>query len=205
MPRARRAGIRHLPDTRQPASGVSPGMHDFFKGLLLVALAGASACSGGVKDGDETAGAAGEAGAGDDNGSCKPGDQDGIVGGTNTVLLNVSDTSFGVGGVTSGSTQRNIAVQNLSNVKLTITNIGTKTHDFKVACIATSLLAGCPTLSCFPAAANVDAILPGKSATVVFQTPAVEGAYQFISDEPGDTSTDADGKLTGLVGEFVLM
>jgi hypothetical protein len=32
--------------------------------------------------------------------------------------------------------------------------------------------------------------------TVTFQTPAVEGEYQFTSDEPGDEA---------LIGEFVLL
>jgi hypothetical protein len=39
----------------------------------------------------------------------------------------------------------------------------------------------------------------------VFVTPAVEGAYPFTSDEPGDTTAGSDGTETGLVGEFVLM
>ena len=34
---------------------------------------------------------------------------------------------------------------------------------------------------------------------------AVEGAYPFVSNEPGDTQTSSDGSVTGLVGKFVLM
>ncbi|MEO6603851.1 MAG: hypothetical protein ABIQ16_28465 [Polyangiaceae bacterium] len=128
--------------------------------------------------------------------SCMPDDQDGIVGGNNTVLLTVSDTDFAVGGVNSGSTQRNISVQNNGNVTLTLTNVGSKPHSFHVACRATDLPAGCPQTSCFPDIATVPAIEPGDSVTVMFQTPAVEGEYQFTSDEPGDED---------LLGQFVLI
>ncbi len=136
--------------------------------------------------------------------SCSPGDQDGVVGGKNVVLMNVSDTAFAVGGVDSGSDQRNIAVQNLSIVMLTLTNVGTKPHDLVVQCIPTGLPAGCPTESCFPPSANISALSPAQSAATTFTTPAVEGAYQFISDVPGDTQTDSSGVVGGLVGEFVL-
>lgn len=143
--------------------------------------------------------------ASDDNGSCRSDDQDGAVGGNNTVLLNVSDTGFAVGGVNSGSTQPNIAVQNSSNVKLTLTNVGTTPHSLHIACIPTYLPASCPALSCFPEAANIPAMAPGERVTVSFMTPATEGAYQFISEEPGDTEIGLDGQLTGIVGQFVLM
>jgi hypothetical protein len=156
--------------------------------LIGLILAGATACS-----------------SSDSDDKCNPGDADGVVGGNNIVLLNVSDTGFAVGGVTSGSTEPNISVQNLSNVTLTLTNVGTTPHDFHIACIPTGLPAGCPTMSCFPDNANIPSLAPGDSATVSFATPAVEGAYQFTSDEAGDTSTGADGGITGLVGEFVLM
>jgi hypothetical protein len=165
-----------------------------------LALAGTSACS---SDKSSTGGDGGE--GGDNDNSCNPGDADGLVGGTNTVKLSITDTTFAVGGVGSGSTQRNITVQNYATVNLTINNEGTKPHDFQIACIPTGLPAGCPTMSCFPDNASVPAIAPGDSVTVTFVTPAVEGTYQFISDEPGDTSTDKDGNVTGLVGAFVLM
>jgi len=121
------------------------------------------------------------------------------------VLLNVSDTGYAVGGVDSGSTQPNVAVQNRSNVTLKLTNVGTRPHSLYIACIPTGLPAGCPSMSCFPDDANIPALAPGDNATVTFATPAVEGAYQFTSNEDGDTRADADGGLTGLVGEFVLM
>jgi hypothetical protein len=140
----------------------------------------------------------------DDGDACNPGDQDGVVGGSNVVLLNVSDTAFAVGGVDSGSTEPNIAVQNLSNVILTLTNVGTKPHDLQIDCIPTGLPANCPAMSCFPDNANIPPLAPGASTTATFATPAVEGAYRFVSDEDGDTSANAGG-VTGLVGEFVLM
>jgi hypothetical protein len=161
--------------------------HKLFLGLGLTLL---GACSGQASD---------------DRASCNPGDQDGVVGSNARVLLNVSDTAFAVGGVNSGSTQPNIAVQNSSNVTLTVTNVGTKPHSLHVACIPTGLPAGCQLLSCFPDSANIPAIAPGTSVTVTFATPALEGAYQFTSEEPGDTSTDAEGGVTGLVGEFALL
>jgi FtsP/CotA-like multicopper oxidase with cupredoxin domain len=142
---------------------------------------------------------------GDDNDSCNPDDADGIVGGVNTVKVSVSDTAFAVGGVNSNSTEPNIGVQNSSTVNLTVTNTGTKPHDFKVVCIPSGLPAGCEQTSCFPDMANIPAIAPGDRVTVTFNTPAVEGTYQFYSDEDGDTSAGGEGNYTGLVGEFVLM
>jgi hypothetical protein len=136
---------------------------------------------------------------------CTPNDQDGVVGDKITVLLNVSDTGYAVGGVDSGSTQPNVAVQNRSQVTLTLTNVGSKPHSLYIACIPTGLPAGCPAMSCFPDDANIPALAPGERSTVTFATPAVEGAYPFTSHEDGDTLADADGGVTGLVGEFVLM
>lgn len=164
-------------------------------GLLL-----ASACSSDAK----TSSGGGEAGDDGDD-ACQPDDQDGVVGGNNVVLMNVSDTGFAVGGVNSGSMQPNIAVQNTSNVKLTITNVGTKVHSFYIDCRPSELPEGCPQTSCFPDEANIPAIEPGEKATVEFETPAVEGAYRFTSQEEGDTTEGEDGELTGLVGQFVLI
>ncbi len=166
-----------------------------FRVLFLgFALALPSACSSDASDKN------------DDGDSCQPDDQDGVLGGTNTVLLNVSDTGFAVGGVDSGSTQPNITVQNSSTVKLTVTNVGTTPHSFVVACIPSGLPASCnlPT-SCFPEAAHIPALDPGAKVSVTFMTPPVEGAYPFTSDVDGDTTTDKDGNVTGLVGEFNLM
>jgi hypothetical protein len=140
----------------------------------------------------------------DDNSSCNPGDADGVVGGVNTVKVSVSDTAFTVGGVDSNSTESNIAVENSSAVRLTVTNTGTQLHSFKIACIPSGLPVSCEQMSCFPDAANITAIAPGDSFTVTFSTPAVEGTYQFFSDEDGDTSAGGEGNYSGLVGEFVL-
>ncbi len=128
--------------------------------------------------------------------SCAPGDQDGINEQSETVLLTVSDTAFAVGGVDSGSTERNITSQNSSLITLTLTNVGTKPHDLVIGCIPTGLPAGCPTTSCFPKGANFAPLAPGASMTTSFTTPAVEGAYSFTSDVAGDGA---------LIGEFVLM
>jgi hypothetical protein len=126
---------------------------------------------------------------------CAPDDADGLVGGHTTVLVSVSDTGYAVGGVGSGSTQPNIAVQNSSSVTLTVTNVGRMPHGFRVACIPTGLPAGCPRQSCFPDGASIASIAPGDSVTVTFTTPAVEGAYAITSDQPGDAA---------LLGQFVL-
>jgi hypothetical protein len=132
-----------------------------------------------------------------DNGAsgCTPDDKNGQVGGKNTVLLTVSDTAFAVGGVDSGSTQRNITIENSSEVALTLTNVGTKPHSFVVQCIPSELPAGCSQTSCFPKEANIPAVEPGGSASATFNVPAVEGVYPFSSDLPGDET---------LVGQFVL-
>ncbi len=126
---------------------------------------------------------------------CAPGDQDGVIGGTGVVLLTVSDSQFAVGGVDSGSTQRNITIQNLTEVTLTLTNVGTRPHSFVVACIPTGLPEGCPQSSCFPKEADIPPVDPGKSATATFVVPRVEGAYPFFSDAAGDGA---------LIGQFVV-
>jgi hypothetical protein len=126
---------------------------------------------------------------------CTPGDQDGVIGGKNIVLLTVSDETFAVGGVESGSTQRNITIQNSSSVTLTLTNVGTRPHSFAVDCISSELPSTCEQTSCFPAEASIGPLDPGGSATSEFVTPAVEGAYPFGSNVPGDEA---------LVGQFVL-
>jgi uncharacterized cupredoxin-like copper-binding protein len=132
-------------------------------------------------------------------------DQNGTNGGTEVVYLTVSDTAFAVGGVDSGSTQSNITIENGSTVTLTLTNVGTRPHDFVVQCQPTPNSNGCPMQSCFPPEANIPALAPGKSATTKFVAPFKEGAYQFVSDLPGDTQTSPDAGTTGLVGEFLLM
>jgi hypothetical protein len=169
-------GVSHLGKTR------------FVFGLLLSGRL-LCACTGGGSSGT----------------SCNPDDQDGILGGKMTVLLSVSDTAFAVGGVDSGSTEPNVAVENKSQVTLTLTNVGTMPHGLSIACIPTGLPAGCPAQSCFPDDANIAPLGPGESATVTFTTPAQEGAYRFTSDEQADAAADTDGGAPALVGQFVLM
>lgn len=111
------------------------------------------------------------------------------------MLLTVSDTAFAVGGVGSGSTQRNITIQNSTELTLTLSNTGTTPHSFVVACIATELPAACVRTSCFPAEAEIPPVEPGASASTQFVVPLVEGAYPFSSDVSGDE---------GLVGQFVV-
>jgi len=151
--------------------------------------------------------------------ACTPPDQDGVNGGYDTEYVSISDTAFSVGGVDSGSTEKNISVQNLAIVTLIVTNTGTTPHDLVVQCIPTGLPASCmnPT-SCFdnPLDAGMSTpnsttlippLMPGESMTVTVQTPLVEGVYNFISDVPGDDTTfETDGGVAGgLTGDFVLM
>jgi hypothetical protein len=133
--------------------------------------------------------------------NCTPPDADGVMGGDVTVLVSVSDTAFTVGGVDSGSTEPNIAVQNDATVTLTLTNVGTMPHDMVVECIGSGLPAGCLQISCFPGDAGagnitlVPTLMPGQSMTVTVVTPLVEGTYPFTSDVGNDSQ----------MGEFVLM
>lgn len=84
---------------------------------------------------------------------------------------------------------RELPAQNLANVKLTLTNKGTRPHDFVVECMPTPNDNGCPARSCFPDAAAVAALAPDASTTRTFVTPNPEGTYTFRSDLPGDTQT----------------
>ena len=136
---------------------------------------------------------------------CNP-DENGVTGtGTTVVLLDVSDTAFKVGTAEGGPPEPNITAENLAGVELTLTNVGTRPHDFVIQCQPTPNANGCPTQSCFPADASIPSLKPGEKATRSFVTPIHEGNYAFISDLPGDTTAAPDGGLTGLVGQFVLM
>jgi len=139
----------------------------------------------------------GDGGDGDDDdiGACNP-DQNGTTGGVNVIHLTMTDTGFTVGAVGNGPGEPNITTENLAHVMLTITNSGTRPHDFVIQCIATPNTSGCPQQTCFPPEANSTAIDPGAMKTLDFVTPAHEGAYPFSSDLPGDTA---------LIGQFVLM
>ena len=132
-------------------------------------------------------------------------DSNGINGGMRVIDLTVSDTAFTVGALDGGPGEPNITIENAATVSLTMTNVGTKPHDFVVQCLPTPNADGCPTQVCFGPEANLPQIQPGKSGTTTFVTPLREGLYPFISDVPGDTQTGADGGITGLVGQFVIM
>jgi hypothetical protein len=112
--------------------------------------------------------------------TCGPGDQDGVAGGSYAFDLTVTDDAF---------TPTILKAQNDATVTLTLTNSGTKPHDFVVDCLATPNGTGCPTTSCFPAAATIPAVAPGATATATFVTPLPEGIYVFRSDQPGDAQT----------------
>ncbi len=137
--------------------------------------------------------------------SCNP-DENGVTGsGTTVIVLNVSDTAFTVGAIDGGPGEPNIVAENVADVKVTLTNVGTKPHDFVVRCLPTPNSDGCPTQSCFPPGASIPPLKPGASATIEFVTPIHEGRYIFVSDVPGDSQPTADGGATGLAGAFVLM
>jgi len=103
-------------------------------------------------------------------------DQDGISGGDASFALTVDDTTF---------TPKIVKTENLANVTLTLTNAGTRPHDFVVDCAGSA---------CFPDASTVPPVAPDASATVQFVAPYAEGLYTFRSSLPGDTQT----------GQFIL-
>jgi hypothetical protein len=135
---------------------------------------------------------------------CKS-DLNGASGGSHVVDLTVDDTAFSVGQSDSGSMQPNITIENASMVTLTMINVGSRSHDLVVQCLLTPNTIGCPMESCFPPGANIPPLQPGASATTSFMAPFKEGPYRFTSDVDGDTNTNPDGSVTGLVGEFVLL
>src|SRR6185503_12585220 len=79
-----------------------------------------------------------------------------------------------------------LKVQNLTKVTLTLTNAGTTPHDFIVSCLPTPNDDGCPTRSCFPEGSATGPLDSGKSLTVKFLVPRVEGIYTFRSSVEGD-------------------
>jgi uncharacterized cupredoxin-like copper-binding protein len=140
--------------------------------MNLSGLAGFSALLGAV---------GGLVGCGSDagGGSCTP-DADGVVGGNYRFEVTVDDTAF---------TPKILTVQNRSTVRLSLENTGITPHDFAIDCLPTPNEDGCPTKSCFSAAAKSAAIAPGESAVLTFPVPQVEGLYTFRSTQPGDAQT----------------
>jgi hypothetical protein len=96
-------------------------------------------------------------------------DSDGISGGDAGFSLTVTDEAFSPG---------ILKTQNLANVTLTLTNAGTKPHDFVVDCMGSA---------CFPDASTIPPVPPDASATGHFVAPYTEGIYVFRSSLPGDT------------------
>jgi hypothetical protein len=126
---------------------------------------------------------------------CKPGDSDGIIGGNFTFDVGVTDTSF---------SPTILKAQNLANVTLSLTNTGTKPHDFAMDCLPTPNANGCPSRSCFADTARIGPVAPHASAKATFTTPNPQGIYIFRSDLPGDTQATGDGGTTGLIGYFIV-
>jgi len=126
--------------------------------------------------------------SGGDGGACVPPDEDGVIGKPAVFQLYVNDDAFYRGG--DAGTSPILTAQNMGPVTLTLTNTGTKPHDFSVDCYPTPNTMGCPTKSCFPPGSSIPAVAPGASATVMFVVPLLDGViYTFRSDLPGDTQT----------------
>ena len=118
-------------------------------------------------------------------------DANGLGGGDYTFVLTVDDTGF---------SKQILQSENLAQITLTLTNMGTKPHGFEVECIPTSAPAGCPRTSCFPDGSTIAPLAPGASTTVTFDTPSPEGIYTFKSSDPRDSA------VSGLNdGQFILM
>ena len=129
--------------------------------LLLAAAALSLACAGSEKTND----------------ACTPDDADGVISEPAKQILTVTDSGFMPLVVTT---------QNTSDITLTLENKGTTPHGFVVDCKPTPNDDGCPMQSCFPSEARIDALAPGDRATIMFQTPLVEGIYDFRSGLPED-------------------
>jgi hypothetical protein len=129
-------------------------------------------------------------GGGGGGGSCLD-DSNGLTGGDYTFVLTVDDTGF---------SKQILQTENLAQVTLTLTNMGTKPHGFAIASIPTSAPAGCPQMSSFPDGSTVAPLAPGASTTVTFDTPSTEGIYTFKS------SASDDSTVSGLNdGQFIVM
>jgi hypothetical protein len=130
--------------------------------LLLVAAALSFACA---SSGEKT------------NDACTPDDGDGIISEPANPILTVTDSGF---------MPLIVTTQNTSDITLTLRNEGARPHSFVIDCKSTANSDGCPMQSCFPSEARIDALAPGDQATIMFQTPLVEGIYDFHSDLPED-------------------
>ena len=111
---------------------------------------------------------------------CELDDADGVIGGNYEFELTVSDTEF---------TPKIIKTQNSAMVRLTLTNEGTTTHDFKIDCLPTPNSDGCPQEACFADEAEISAVAPGQKGNATFMVPRAEGIYTFRSTQNGDEQT----------------
>ncbi len=114
-----------------------------------------------------------------------------MSGGDYRVDLVVDDAGFFASGPDAGMKEI-LSTQNDAVVMLTLTNLGTKPHGFKVGCTQTSAPPGCSTTVCFPADSTIAPLAPGESKTITFDTPTPDGIiYPFSSNEPADRSVPA--------------
>ena len=120
------------------------------------------------------------------NDACTPDDADGVISEPANPELIVTDSEF---------MPKIVTTQNSSAIKLKLTNEGSTPHGFVVDCLATPNTDGCPTNSCFPSEAKIQPLEPGADATIMFDSPLVEGIYTFRSDVAGDND---------LKGQFVI-
>jgi hypothetical protein len=143
----------------------------FCRTALLLAMAGLTcACSTDAEQND----------------ACTPDDADGVISEPANPELIVTDSEF---------MPKIVTTQNSSAIKLKLTNEGSTPHGFVVDCLPTPNTDGCPMKSCFPSEAKIDALEPGADATILFDSPLVEGIYTFRSD----VAVDDD-----LKGQFVI-
>jgi len=119
--------------------------------------------------------------------ACTPDDADGIVDEPARFIVTVTDAKF---------EPAILAAQNSSQVTIQLKNAGTTAHGFVVDCLPTPNSDGCPTQSCFPNEAEIDPLEPNAEATVVFESPLVEGIYTFRSNVPEDTELES--------GQFII-
>src|SRR5262249_36096845 len=128
-----RGGIRQMPDTARCGSRLtSASMMGTRTPLGLQAVLGLLCFALFHCNGSSSGGSGGS--------SCF-GDSNGLGGGDYTFVLTVDDTGF---------SKQILQTENLAQVTLTLTNMGTKPHGFEVECIPASAPAGCPQTSCFP-------------------------------------------------------
>lgn len=111
----------------------------------------------------------------DGDGTCSQPDQDGVVGGAYSFVVEVSDQGF---------SPLILKAQNSGDLTITLKNVGTRPHGFTVGCLVVS---GCQ--ACFPPAATIAPLAPGESKTATFTAPEQEGIYTTSSNAPDDTFT----------------